>query len=160
MLDVEVAQYCIEKQANVGTHACIHTYKYAYRWPAALTHAHTQTHTQTHARTHTHTHTYTRTHRWPVALNCKHVYNWTSLTAKKSNGKDFALTNCASKFIHTHIRAHIRTHTQMQVYNGTSSNCKTSRMSRSLRLPFELVSLSTYATKSNCLYWYLSNSLL
>ena len=29
-----------------------------------------------------------------MALNCKHVYNWSTLTSKKSNGQ-FALTNCA-----------------------------------------------------------------
>ena len=33
-------------------------------------------------------------HRYPVALNCKHIYNWSTLTTRRSNG-EFSLTTCA-----------------------------------------------------------------
>jgi len=32
--------------------------------------------------------------RWPVALKCKHVYNWSTIVAKRPNGK-WALEKCA-----------------------------------------------------------------
>jgi hypothetical protein len=43
--------------------------------------------------------------RWPVALNCKHVYNWSTLIAQKKNGswvlekcvKPGCTTGCAPK---------------------------------------------------------------
>ena len=34
--------------------------------------------------------------RWPVALGCGHVYNWSTVKAKRSNG-EWQLKSCAGK---------------------------------------------------------------
>jgi hypothetical protein len=47
------------------------------------------------------------THRYPVALNCKHVYNWSTLTAKKSNGQ-FVLFACARMCVCVGVRSRAR----------------------------------------------------